>query len=88
MFFVCPLSETVAVCVEDDEILDYRWLTPQQALVEADGAWRLALARPTLATLSHLCACRCLADLLAAVTEGNIRLHSRDACLYRLADMG
>ncbi|MEX2469986.1 MAG: NUDIX hydrolase [Pseudohongiellaceae bacterium] len=86
-FFVYPLSETAAVCVDNDEILDYRWLTPRQALAEAE-ARRLALASPTVATLGDLCAFRCLADLLAAVAEGNIRVHPQNSCYYRPAEMG
>ena len=86
-FFIYPLTEPAAVCVDNDEILAHRWLTPRQALAEAE-ARELALAGPTAATVRDIAVHRGLEALLAAVTKGNIRVHPRDSRYYRPAEMG
>ena len=86
-FFVCPLFEEVSVVVDNDEILDHRWITPQAALDEA-AAENLILPRPTRVTLQDICSHRSLSELLAAVTEGNIRIFPEDSAHYRPYEMG
>lgn len=52
-FFLCPIREAVTVRVDQREILDYQWLTPNKALAEHD-AGGLALTQPTRHTLETL----------------------------------
>ena len=86
-FFVYPLFEEVAVVVDNDEILDHRWITPQAALAEA-AAENLVLPRPTRVTLQDICSHRSLSELIVAVTEGNIRVFPEDSAHYRPHEMG
>ena len=44
-FFVCPLYDQVSVRVDNDEILEHRWITPGAALAEADEE-TIVLPRP------------------------------------------
>lgn len=86
-FFVCPVSEPVTVVVDNDEILDHRWLSPRDALAEA-AAESLILPRPTQTTLQDIVEHRSLGDLLQAVTQGNIRVFPEDSEYYRPQEMG
>lgn len=86
-FFVYPLTEAVAVEVDNDEILEYRWITPQQALQEAQQEL-LILPRPTKVTLQDLQAHRTLAELVPAVTESNIRVFPEGSVYYQPQQMG
>ena len=86
-FFVYPLQETVTVQVDNDEILDYRWITPRQALVEA-AAKKLVLPRPTMVTLQDLGAHRSLEELVHNVTQSNIRVFPENSDYYRPLEMG
>lgn len=86
-FFVCPLHKDVPVRVDNDEILDYRWLTPEQALAEAD-AEQLVLPRPTRVTLQDIASHRSLDELVDATSQGDIRVFPRDSVYYNPKDMG
>ncbi len=86
-FFVCPLFESVSVSVDNDEILDHRWITPGNAIADAE-AEEWVLPRPTLTTLSDIVSHKNLDDLVAAVTVGNIRVFPKDSRYYRPAEMG
>jgi len=90
-FFLCPLYEAMQavteVCVDNDEILDFRWLTPDQALAEA-RAEKIVLPRPTQTTLRDMQGFQRLEDLVAAVTTGNIRVFPEDSEHYRPEEMG
>lgn len=52
-FFLCPLRDSAEVCVDQQEILDYQWVTANSALAEHD-AGKLALTQPTRHTLETL----------------------------------
>ena len=39
-FFLCPLHEAVEVSVDNDEILDFRWLSPDAAIAAAEKIGR------------------------------------------------
>lgn len=86
-FFIYPLTETVTVRVDNDEILDFRWITPQQALQEA-AQELLVLPRPTRVTLQDLAGHDSLAALIGAVTRSNIRVFPEDSEHYRPEEMG
>lgn len=86
-FFVCPLHDTVEVNIDNDEIRDYRWLTPEAAIAES-AAENIVLPRPTLVTLQDLNGFSRLSSLLEAVTEGNIRVFPENSKYYRPQEMG
>lgn len=86
-FFLYPLREQVEVCVDNEEILDFRWLTPDAAL-EAAASEELELPRPTLTTVRDLQGHHNLETLVAAVTDGNIRVFPEDSDHYRPQEMG
>lgn len=86
-FFVYPLTRDVEVQVDNDEILEYRWLTPQQALLEAD-AEKLVLPRPTRVTLQDIALHQTIPDLLQTVTQSNIRVFPENSDYYKPEEMG
>lgn len=86
-FFLYPLRERVDVRVDNEEILDFRWLTPDAA-IEAAASKELELPSPTLATVSDLQGHHNLESLVAAVTDGNIRVFPEDSDHYRPQEMG
>jgi 8-oxo-dGTP pyrophosphatase MutT (NUDIX family) len=86
-FFVYPLAESVTVQVDNDEILEHRWITPAQALSEAEQEL-LILPRPTTVTLQDLAPHQTLAQLVEAVTESNIRVFPEDSLYYQPRLMG
>lgn len=86
-FFVCPLFEPVSVSVDNDEILDYRWITPAQAIADAE-AEQWVLPRPTITTLTDLGDHNNLEDLVSSVTLSNIRVFPEDSKYYRPEEMG
>lgn len=86
-FFICPLSAPVSVVVDNDEILEYRWITARAALAEA-AAETLILPRPTMTTLKDIETHRSLPELLEAVSQGGIRVFPEDSAYYRPHEMG
>lgn len=86
-FFVYPLVESVTVQVDNDEILEHRWVTPAQALLEAEQEL-LILPRPTTVTLQDLTPHQSLPQLVQAVTESNIRVFPEDSVYYQPRQMG
>lgn len=86
-FFVCPLSKPVSVVVDNNEILEHRWITPREALAEAD-AKSLILPRPTSVTIQDIAKHRNLAQLLQDITRRNIRVFPQDSEYYRPQEMG
>ena len=63
-FFLCPLHEEVEVNVDNDEILDFRWLGPDAAIEAAEND-SMVLPRPTLTTLRDLSGHATLPSLLS-----------------------
>ena len=86
-FFICPLFDLVSVTVDNDEILDHKWISPRNAIAEAK-AEEWVLPRPTMTTLSDIIEHRNLDDLVAATTVGKIRVFPKDSQYYRPAEMG
>ena len=90
-FFLYPLvgrtqAET-EVRVDNDEILDFRWLSPDQALAEARQE-KIVLPRPTQTTLRDMLGFHRLDELVAAATAGEIRVFPEDSAHYRPDEMG
>jgi 8-oxo-dGTP pyrophosphatase MutT (NUDIX family) len=86
-FFLCPLSEPVEVVVDNDEILDHRWITARDALAEAE-AENWVLPRPTMVTLQDIQQHRSLAELLEDAKRRDIRVFPKDSRYYRPQEMG
>jgi 8-oxo-dGTP pyrophosphatase MutT (NUDIX family) len=86
-FFICPIFDAVNVAVDNDEILDHRWISPKAAIADAE-AEHWVLPRPTLTTLSDIVHHQNLDELVAAVTVSNIRIFPKDSEYYRPAEMG
>lgn len=86
-FFVCPLERSVEVKVDQDEITDFRWLSPGLALAQA-AAGKLSVPRPTLTTLQDLSAYSNLSNLRAGIARGGIRVFPDDSPYYRPREMG
>lgn len=72
-FFLCPLQECPAVVVDDDEILDYQWISPATALA-AHGEGRIRLPVPTAHTLKRLVPFNSLASLCADMRSSAIHV--------------
>ncbi|MEQ8230269.1 MAG: NUDIX hydrolase [Gammaproteobacteria bacterium] len=65
-FFLAPVAEEVTVTVDNDEIIDYRWLTPAATLA-SHAAGELDLPAPTYVTLLGFRAHDSLQALTAAI---------------------
>lgn len=80
-FFVCPYPGRVPVVVDNDEILDHRWLTPRRALSLSDtGDIRLPL--PTHKTLVTLSAYRDVQSLCTAMRQADIEVYPPGSAFY------
>lgn len=86
-FFVCPVSRQTEVKIDQDEITDYRWLSPRQALQDAREE-KLVLPRPTRVTLSDIGIYENLADLKQGLRNCRIRVFPPESDHYRPAEMG
>lgn len=86
-FFVCPLREPVEVTVDNDEILDFRWLSPRLALEEAESE-ALILPQPTRVTLTDIAPFHSLDALESAVSASEIRVFPENSPYYRPEEMG
>ena len=86
-FFVCPLHEPAEVCIDDNEIRDYRWLSPRQALLDAK-AEKLVLPRPTRVTLSDIAVYESLEAMQQGLQNRPIRIFPPDSEHYRPAESG
>ncbi len=86
-FFLCPLFEPVSVVVDNDEILEHRWITPREALEEAK-AENWVLPRPTMVTLQDIEGHRNLDELLEDANRREIRVFPEGSSYYRPREMG
>ena len=86
-FFLCPLKEPVTVVVDNDEILEHRWITPRDALADA-AADKWVLPRPTMVTLRDIEVHRSLEALLEDANQRDIRVFPKDSTYYRPQEMG
>ena len=86
-FFLCPLKLPSSVVVDNDEILEHRWVTPREALADAAaGNW--VLPRPTKATLEDMEMHRNLEELLKDVSQRGIRVFPEGSSYYRPQEAG
>lgn len=86
-FFFYPLMNAVTVTVDNDEILDHRWISPSHALAEAN-AESLVLPRPTMTTLKGIADLRSIDAVLADVSQRSIHVFPEDSSYYRPLEMG
>tara|TARA_B110000858_G_scaffold198436_1_gene264995 strand:+ start:44540 stop:45121 length:582 start_codon:yes stop_codon:yes gene_type:complete len=86
-FFIYPLKVPVSVVVDNDEILEHRWITPREALADA-AADNWVLPRPTRVTLQDIEMHRSLEALLEDVRQRDIRVFPKDSSYYRPQEMG
>ena len=86
-FFIYPLTALVNVTVDNDEILDHRWISPSDALAEEE-AENIVIPKPTSTTLRDIANHRNLNDLITDVTASNIRVFPKDSAYYRPEEMG
>lgn len=86
-FFLCPLTEEVEVVVDNDEILEHRWITAREALAEAE-AEKWVLPRPTMVTLQDIESHRSLEELLIDASRRDIRVFPKNSEYYKPLEMG
>lgn len=86
-FFLCPLFEPVSVVVDNDEILEHRWITAREAIEEAK-AENWVLPRPTMVTLGDIEGHRNLEELLEDANRREIRVFPEGSSYYRPLEMG
>lgn len=86
-FFVCLMTESVTVNVDNAEILDHRWISPSMALAEADTE-KFVLPNPTTVTLQDIAPFKTISGLHEHLSKGNIRVFPKDSPYYRPAEMG
>lgn len=86
-FFLCPVVEPVTVVVDNDEILEHRWITAREALAEAE-AENWVLPRPTMVTLQDIEAHRSLEELLEDANQRDIRVFPENSEYYDPQKMG
>lgn len=81
-FFLCPLHTQVDIVVDDDEILDYQWLTPRAALaLHEAGTIRLPI--PTSHTLQSIAHYDCMARLCADKRCADIHVFPENSDYYQ-----
>jgi 8-oxo-dGTP pyrophosphatase MutT (NUDIX family) len=80
-FFVCPFPDAVPVVVDNDEILDHRWLTPRRALSLCEDE-EIRLPLPTRKTLVTLSAFRDVESLCVAMQGADIEVYPPDSVFY------
>jgi 8-oxo-dGTP pyrophosphatase MutT (NUDIX family) len=81
-FFLCPLHEAVEIVVDDDEILDYQWLSPALAL-QQHNAGHIRLPEPTAHTLKSFLPFQSLADLCAVMKSAEIHVFPEKSDYYQ-----
>jgi len=86
-FFLYPLLEEVEVEVDNDEILEHRWITPRKALADAE-AEHWVLPRPTMVTLQDIQQHRSFEQLQEDIQRRDIRVFPKNSTYYRPLEMG
>lgn len=81
-FFLCPLHEDVDIVVDDNEILDYQWLSPAAAL-QANSAGSIRLPIPTAHTLKTMLPYNGLAALCQAMRTADIHVFPENSDYYK-----
>lgn len=81
-FFLCPLHTPVEIVVDDDEILDYQWLTPRTALaLHEAGSIRLPI--PTSHTLQSIAHYNSVTRLCADMRQADIHVFPENSDYYQ-----
>jgi hypothetical protein len=75
------------VVVDNDEILEHRWISPRDALADA-AAGKWVLPRPTMVTLRDIEMHRSLEELLEDANRRKIHVFPKDSAYYRPQEMG
>ena len=70
-FFLAPFAENATVTVDNDEIIDYRWMTPAATLA-AHAAGEIDLPAPTYVTLLRFSSYASLEALVAALAASEV----------------
>lgn len=84
-FFLCPVRGDEPIKVDDEEILDYQWLQPEQALKQHEqGIIRLPV--PTCHTLQSIAPFRSLELLCDTMTRADIHVFPENSDHYRPID--
>lgn len=86
-FFMCALDRDVEVTVDNQEILEHRWLSPSAAL-RAAKAEELVLPQPTKETLKQIAEQSCVADLMNWARNAPVHVFPDDSEFYRPSEMG
>ena len=86
-FFMCGLDRSAQVTVDNQEILEHRWLTPTAALLAAK-AEELVLPQPTKQTLRRSAGQACVSDLLDWARRTPVHVFPDDSEFYRPEEMG
>jgi 8-oxo-dGTP pyrophosphatase MutT (NUDIX family) len=80
-FFLCPLHEAADIVIDDEEILDYQWLSPDKALALHDEG-SIRLPTPTSHTLRSIASYRSLHALCQEMREADIHVFPDDSDYY------
>jgi len=84
-FFLCPLRSPVEIVVDDDEILDYQWLTPGCALALHD-AGTIRLPTPTSHTLQSIAHYNSVPQLCDDMRSADIHVFPENSDYYQPFD--
>ena len=86
-FFMCPVPRTATVVVDNAEILEHRWITPQAALA-ASKAEEIVLPQPTKETLKGIAQISSVKALLDWAASTPVHIFPDDSPFYRPQEMG
>lgn len=81
-FFLCPLHTPVDIVVDDDEILDYQWLTPRMALALHE-AGTIRLPTPTSHTLQSIAHYDSVSRLCSDMRQADIHVFPENSDYYQ-----
>ena len=86
-FFLCPLRKPAPVRIDNDEIVEHRWITPAEALKES-AAGQLRLPLPTQSTLTDIADYHDLDTLLTAFSHRRVRVYPENSPYFKPKLMG
>jgi hypothetical protein len=84
---MCPVPRSSVVSVDNDEILEHRWITPKAALA-ASKAEEIVLPQPTKETLKSIAQIRSVEALLTWAEATPVHIFPEDSPFYRPREMG
>jgi 8-oxo-dGTP pyrophosphatase MutT (NUDIX family) len=80
-FFLCPLQDVADIVIDDEEILDYQWLTPEKAwALHEEGDIRLPV--PTSHTLRSIAAYHSVQTLCQGMRSADIHVFPDNSDYY------